>query len=252
MSVGAWQPLWIGAASRRLYAALHGGASSRHAVLIAPPLLHEQSRSRRMLVEVASRIAGAGLPCLRFDYLGTGDSDGSGREHDFAQVGRDLGAARDALASATGASRIVVLAWRAAALPASAWAAADAGVAALAMWEPVIDGAAWLAQLEATDRAERRRRYGDAEDADDGFLLGFEVTPRWRADVAAARVEPDAAPPLWSFEREGALRLPARQRFALPADAPRFGDETSVEDTIFWSRALCGVVDAFVEQARAA
>ncbi len=253
MSVGAWQPLWIGASPRRLYGALHGAAPASHAVLMAPPLLHEQQRSRRMLVEVASRIAEAGLPCLRFDYCGTGDSDGAGNEHDFAQVAQDFDAAAAALVGATGATRIVVFAWRAAVLPANAWARDDVRVAALAAWEPIADGAAWLAALQSTDRAERQRRYGEADPVDDGHLLGLEVAPRWRDDIAAARIGRETAVPLWSFERAGAeAGVPARARFVLPPDAPRFDDERSVEDTIFHTRSLAAVVDDFAQQARAA
>ena len=80
MSVDAWQPLWIGDAPRQLYAALHAAAAARVGVLMAPPLLHEQPRSRRVLVEVASRLAALGLACLRFDYFGTGDSAGDGEQ----------------------------------------------------------------------------------------------------------------------------------------------------------------------------
>jgi len=253
MSVGAWQPLWIGASPRRLYGALHGAPASSHAVLMAPPLLHEQPRSRRMLVEVASRIADAGLPCLRFDYYGTGDSDGSGDEHDFAQVARDLDAACATLVEATGATRIVVFAWRAALLPVSAWSSVDGRIAALAAWEPIVDGKAWLAALQATDRAERRRRYGEAAAPDDGLLLGLDVSPRWCADLASSHVAHESRVPLWSFDRiDVHSGLAVRQRFQLPPDAPRFGDETSVEDTIFHARSLGVVVDEFARLARAA
>ena len=253
MSVGPWQPLWIGSAPHRLYGALHGASGASTAVLMAPPLLHEQPRSRRVLVEVASRIAEGGLPCLRFDYLGTGDSDGAGNQHDFAQVAHDLDAACSALAEATSAKRIVVLAWRAAALPACAWARDGGRVAAVAAWEPIVDGNAWLAALESTDRAERRQRYGDSALVDDGYLVGFEVSPRWRIDVAGARLERQPAVPLWSFERNGAMTgTRSDQRFTLPADAPRFDDGVGIENAMFLSRSLFAVVDDFVQHARVA
>src|SRR5687768_1570345 len=75
--IGDWEPLWLGQDPRRLYAALHAVAGApATGVLLVPPLLHEQPRSRRFIAEVASELAAIGLPCLRFDFLGTGDSPG--------------------------------------------------------------------------------------------------------------------------------------------------------------------------------
>ena len=251
MSVGVWQPLWIGDASRSLYAALHcavldPAANARVGVLMAPPLLHEQPRSRRVLVEIASRLAELGLPCLRFDYFGTGDSAGTGEQHDFASIHADLDAATQALRETTGVRRVALLAWRGAALPAWSWVGGN-DVAAIALWEPVVDGAAWLTQLEAGDRAERESRYGaSASCPEDGFLMGFPTSPRWRADVAASRLSTPTALSTWTIARDDGVAhaLPAQRRFELPPDAPRFDDGIGIENAMFLSRKLFGVVDA--------
>ena len=67
MSMGDWQPLWLGAPSRQLYAAFHPTPSvASTAIVLLPPLLHELPRSRRLLTEVASELATMGLPVLRF------------------------------------------------------------------------------------------------------------------------------------------------------------------------------------------
>ncbi|MFI4969156.1 MAG: hypothetical protein ACHP7D_03045 [Lysobacterales bacterium] len=251
MSVGAWQPRWIGAASRPLYAAAHPAPDARVGVVMAPPLLHEQPRSRRVLVEIASRFAEAGLPCLRFDWFGTGDSAGAGEQHDFAAMHADLDAAVQALRAETGVARAAVLAFRGAALPASTWVGTGREIAALALWEPVVDGAAWLAQLEAADRSERLERYGVvADDLHDTNLMGFPTSPRWRSDVATARLG-GAAPgraPVWIVARTDALHsemmVAAPQRsFELPPDAPRFDDGVGIENAMFLSRKLFGVID---------
>lgn len=245
MSVGNWQPLWIGDASRPLYAALHPAPDARVGVVMAPPLLHEQPRSRRVLVEIASRLAETGLACLRFDYFGTGDSSGGGEQHDFAAMHSDLDAAVQALRD-SGVRRVGVLAWRGSALPAWRWAGQRDDLAALAVWEPVVDGAAWLAQLEATDRAEREARYGHADrNEDDLHLMGFPTSRRWREDVAAARLDTSPRAPVWTLTRaaSGAAITAAAQRFELPADAPRFDDGVGIENAMFLSRKLYGVVD---------
>ena len=252
MSVGDWQPGWIGDAARPLYAALHAAPGAEVGVLMLPPLLHEQPRSRRVLVEVASRLAEAGLPCLRFDYYGTGESGGAGDEHDFASIHADLDVALAALQAQAAVARVVVLAWRASILPACAWADAHPEVAALAGWEPVVDGAAWVAGLEAADRDERRERYtaGEAQQVD-AYLMGFPTSPRWRGDFSAARLQAPKRAPLWVLARaEGGAD--AQRHFALPADAPRFDDGIGIENAMFLSRKLFGVVDDFAHAARAA
>lgn len=247
MSVGPWQPLWIGGESRQLYAALHPVNGARTGVVMAPPLLHEQPRSRRVLVEVASQLAELGLPCLRFDYFGTGDSAGSGEQHDFAAIHDDLDVAAAALRDLGGVSRIVLLAWRGAALPIWSWAGKRQDLAVLALWEPIVDGGNWIAQLETTDRAERQIRYGDAQgDPGDTSLIGFPASRAWREDVATTRIAGTLPLPVWTIAgSENGGEIESVKHFVLSTDAPRFDDSASVEDMMFSSRGLFGTVDEF-------
>lgn len=63
--------------------------------------------SHRQFVLLARALAGAGYPCLRFDYTGMGDS--SGPKPDFEAAGDDIRRACDALlAAAPGCRRIVL------------------------------------------------------------------------------------------------------------------------------------------------
>lgn len=251
-SPSPWRPLWIGPQQRQLYAALHAPAESspRIGLLLAPPLLHELPRSRRVLLDVANRLAALGIACLRFDYYGTGDSDGDGERHDLAEMRRDLEFALVALRGETGASRTAVLAWRGSALPVWDWASARTDLAALALWEPVVDGAAWLAGLEAADRAERLSRYGSLhDDVGDTNLMGFPVSARWRNGIAGAKLNGrPSSVPLWLWQRtqDVGAGSPAAQRvFELPAEAPRFDGGVGVESVAFLSRALQARVDEF-------
>lgn len=246
----AWRPLWIGPAQRQLYAAVHAAAlpAARVGVLMAPPLLHEMPRSRRVLVDVANRLAALGIACLRFDYFGTGDSSATGEQHDFAEMRRDLDAALEALRAQTGVARVAVLAWRASALVASDWAGSRTDLAALALWEPVVDGATWLAALDAADRAERLARYDELhDDVGDTHLMGFPVSPRWRNGIASAKLGgvPESAE-LWWLRREPEVAsAPAQRVFELPPDAPRFDGGVGVESVAFLSRRLQALVDEF-------
>jgi len=62
----------------RLFAAYHAPeANPRTGIVLCPPFAEEQKASYRNFVEFAREATQAGLAVLRFDYLGTGDSEGS-------------------------------------------------------------------------------------------------------------------------------------------------------------------------------
>jgi hypothetical protein len=253
MSIGTFEPHWIGGPGR-LYGGLHRPAvnGSGIGVLSVPPLLHEQPRSRRFITEVASGLAAQGLPCLRFDYFGTGDSAGDGEHTDFASMRADIALAADALRQHARVTRVVALVWRGAAL------ALDAVIGAgkpdlVVMWEPIVDGAGWLTELEHDDAAERtarqrhlpaHRRAGNG----DGLLMGYKASAQLRRDIATARVDDPAAgqrPPLWALLRPE-LRLstvPVQRVFTLPPEAPSFGGAAAMDATLFVSPRLGPVVD---------
>ena len=192
---GDWEPFWIGPPSRLLYAALHAGtASSATGVLFVPPLFDELPRSRRFVTEVAGELAAAGLPVLRFDFLGSGDSSGRGDEASFESMRTDLDLAVAALRARTGASRVVVLAWRGAALVVDDWLAHGGRADHVVWWDPLRDGAAWLRGLVDSDAAARamlpppRPGVPRTVEAPDGQLMGFRISPRMRLDLARAQL----------------------------------------------------------------
>ena len=266
MTVGVWEPLWLGAGEQRLYAALHRSkaASPQLGLVLAPPLLHEQPRSRRLLTELATAFSEAGVPCLRFDYFGTGDSAGGGEQLEFASMRRDLQHAAEALKVGGGVERIGVLAVRGAALPVSSWIR-DGGMAKLlVLWEPVVDGQAWLAELETRDATERRspKRYPIAAGAlppgvsgDDLQLMGYPVSAQLRRDIAQAGVVDDgvhAYPRCWAVLREDIDMLPItlERVFKLPADTPLIGAAVSMDASVFVTPTLQRVVDELGQALR--
>ena len=98
-----------------LFAWLHPGPSGcGHAVVFCPPAGHEQVHAHRAWRHLAEAVAGAGLPVLRFDYHGTGDSAGTDEDpHRLAAWRQDV---RDAIAwvrstSGASASRSWACAW---------------------------------------------------------------------------------------------------------------------------------------------
>ena len=256
MSVGSWEPLWLkDGLGRSLYAALHRPVlnAAPLGVVLVPPLLIEQPRSRRFLTEVASGLAALGLPCLRFDFFGTGDSAGTGDQADFASMCSDVELAAGGLRAHSGVERVAVLAWRDAALPLWPWVLGVGNPEVVVLWEPIVDGAEWLGELEREDVAERRsrKRYPLRHDFEastsDGQLMGLEVSRQLRQDLAGARLGSDEhqrRTPVWTVERQDATPVPIAlaRRFTLPADAPSFGGGIRMDTRLCVSRSLGSLV----------
>jgi exosortase A-associated hydrolase 1 len=76
--------------------------------------------SHRQFVLLARSLAAAGIPVMRFDYRGMGDSSGAMRS--FESVSADIRAAIDAFANAAGVERVVL------------WGLCDAASAMLLYW----------------------------------------------------------------------------------------------------------------------
>ena len=71
------KPLFFGEANRRLYGVYHPPAKpSRHAVLLCYPGMQEYNAAHWMFRRLATSLSREGHHVLRFDYYGTGDSDG--------------------------------------------------------------------------------------------------------------------------------------------------------------------------------
>ena len=254
-----WEPFWLESHARRLYAAFHPAAgSSSTAVVLVPPLLHEMPRSRRFVTEVASELAASGLPALRFDFLGTGASSGGGDALDFASMHRDLDLATAALRARTGATRLVLLAWRGGALPLRGWIERGGVADLVVLWEPIVDGESWLRELVESDAGERavrpppRAGVARMTDPADGQLMGFPASPRLRMDLAQTRLEHDmlrGAASVWAVVRADMAALPMEieRMLPLPATAPSFSVGAAMDATFFLTppvRSLVGELGA--------
>lgn len=252
MSIDAFDAFWIQRGSRSLYAALHRPQAQGAAVgvLCVPPLLHEQPRSRRFIAEAANALAAVGLPALRFDFHGSGDSTGHGDALDFSSARLDLDSAVAALRDATGVARVVAVAWRAGALVLADAVAHGLRIDRAVLWEPILDGASWQHELERDDSAERTRRprprpgVPRTSDPADGQLMGFAASTRLRDDLARADARRLASRiPVWTVERDGAESVPGPQRrWTLPAGAPTFAGGAQMEATLFLAPRLEALV----------
>jgi len=191
-------PLVFGPPARQLMGIFHRpDAAARMAVLICPPFGHEQIRVQRFQRVLADRLARAGIAVLRFDYFGTGDSPGDDTDGELDGWRGDIHAAHDELRRLAGAPSIVWLGMRlGATLALMAARTGRSHPVRLVLWDPVVDGPAYLDQLRAAhvdalersfcipDRTLRRRLASDPDAFTDG-PLGFAISPLLRRQLRA-------------------------------------------------------------------
>ncbi len=167
-------PLYLESQGQWLFAWLHrpaGAAHASHGIVVCPPVGHEQVHAHRGLRHLAEALAGAGFPCLRLDYHGTGDSPGTQEEAD--RLPTWLANIRDAqawLRRHLGCARITLAGLRLGAALASL-AAAEQEVDGLLLWAPVLRGRTYVREMKALALAGGASEVASADLEAGGFVL---------------------------------------------------------------------------------
>lgn len=168
-------------------------------MLLCPPLGQMLLRTHRIYRQLASGLAARGIGVLRFDYRGTGDSAGDSLALDWQHCLADIRSAAAELRVRSGCATVVGFGAQLGGSLALA-AASAAGFARLILWDPVLDGARHVAELDAGQEALRTdpQHYTKPRSAEEaaGQWLGFPVSAQWRAQLAGWRAEPVRAPTL--------------------------------------------------------
>ena len=199
------EPLYFPSDAFRLFGVLHlpEGARRDCGLVFSPPFAEEQKQAYRVFVELARRLEREGFPSLRFDYRGTGDSEGPFSEFSLAGAMRDIAAAAAFLRERTSVSRIGLIGLRLGASlalqsaecgmrnaeceppttdgpPATGRASRVTCPSCLVLWQPIVDGALFhrlnirrmqVRQMMTGGKATGERATGSAATIDlDGFL----------------------------------------------------------------------------------
>lgn len=211
----------------------NGGAAVRVGCLLLNVGVNHRIGPRRLNVKMGRRLAAAGIPSLRFDISGVGDSRASAAQNDFRQQALvDMKAALDHLQSATGLERFIVIGICSGAVNGMALAVADPRVVGLMM----LDGYTFLTPAVRAERKLRR-------------LAAFAVNPAIRRSFAAWTD--------WTAWLQSPLDPQARRRAlarALGRATPRSTEETGIltADTTGYQpheflRDMKGLVDRGVD-----
>jgi hypothetical protein len=118
-----------------------------YAVLICPPIGDEWNNSCRALVNLARRLAGAGVTACRVDYHGTGDSSLDFVDRDVESYVASIDDAAVALRAGCGVDALAVLGVRAGALFAALFAEGRPGADALILVDAIDPPPAYVKEL---------------------------------------------------------------------------------------------------------
>jgi len=185
------RPFFFGRSERLLFGTYHAPAvrSPRlGAVLLCNPFGQDAIYAHRIYATLAAKLSKLGQHVLRFDYYGTGDSAGEVEEGSQAAWLEDILEAHQELLASSGASRVIWVGLRyGATLAVLASQSLPRALASLILWDPVVDGTAYLqelAQAHATFMQQELRGWRPSP-AEDCQALGFPLGPDLKRAIAA-------------------------------------------------------------------
>jgi alpha-beta hydrolase superfamily lysophospholipase len=146
-------PFYFGTPGRRLfgiYEPAAQGSAGRRAAVLCNPWGSEYIYAHRSLRQLAVRLAACGIHTLRFDFYGTGDSDGEMADADLRGWEDDIELAIEEVQDMAGVRRVALAGLRlGATLAARVASRRGPDIEALALWNPIISGIAYARELEA-------------------------------------------------------------------------------------------------------
>jgi alpha-beta hydrolase superfamily lysophospholipase len=225
-STAAADALYFDSADHRLFGWLHrpiAGSNAKVGLVICGPFGYEGICSHRALRAFAESAAALGVPTLRFDYAGTGDSSDIDPEADQLEVwARDVVAAVSELQRRTGVQSVCLLGVRLGALLATMAARQCPAVEFLVLIAPVISGRRYQKELRTTrlasprtDSVEPRSTVTERSAAAGSMeVSGFTLSAATIAALANVDLTASAPPPVREILVIGDGSLPASRGWA--------------------------------------
>ena len=145
------EPFFFNAGTESLFGCFHKASAPARdcAIVLTNPLGHEYVQFHRVYRQFARMLAEAGFSVLRFDYTGTGDSSGDYPEWSLERWTKDIECAVAELRRRTSVTNIGVVGLRVGGSLALNSAAKLGDVDSLVLWDAVIDGAAYVGDMQA-------------------------------------------------------------------------------------------------------
>jgi pimeloyl-ACP methyl ester carboxylesterase len=203
------EPFFFDTDARPLFGWLHrADRPGRLGLVVCNPFGYEAICAHRGLRAFAEAAAAVGVPALRFDYDGTGNSAGDDR--DPARLAAWVASTRHAIAALrreTGVEKVALLGVRLGALVVALAADGRDDVDGLVALAPVVAGKAHLRELRALQMALSLPERPPGARVEDGVqeALGFALTASTKAElgeVDLTRLERAPAPAVLLLERD--------------------------------------------------
>jgi len=198
------KPFFFGPSAQPRFGLLHppsGETTRRAGVLLCYPGVQEYNISHWAFRKLAGMLSRAGFPVLRFDWAGTGDSAGDSDSGRVATWLEDVAMAAQELQDSAEVERVSVVGMRLGAALAARAVASGLSAEDLVLWEPVLSGRKYLAEMDALDRHELERLLHEGPSGD-AELGGYPFSKATRADLEAldaAAEAPRGAKRVWLF-----------------------------------------------------
>jgi pimeloyl-ACP methyl ester carboxylesterase len=210
------EPFYFGSPTEQLFGCYHeppAWPGRECGLLLCYPLGQEYVRVHRAYYQLALQAALAGFPSMRFDYFGTGDSQGDDEDAQLERWQQDVRRAADELRARSGVERVVLAGVRLGGSLALSTALAPDTLAGLVLWEPVVSGRRHIAELHSRHNDTLQRFFVQPKDYDPqarpGELLGFTFRPAHLAAIEVLDLLALTPPqkPILLIEREHSAEL---------------------------------------------
>jgi uncharacterized protein len=179
---GGMIPFYFGTPDMPLYGCYHEPQSDRRrrrGVILCPPFWYEYVNAHRAYRQLAVRLFHAGFPVLQFDYSGSGDSGGDEEQARIPQRLADISTAIDEIRRRSDLAEVFLMGLRLGGTLSMMSGAQRGDVAGLVLWDPIVDGRAYIQQM----RTVHRERLGSSPKPKGGLkdrlhleILGFPLT----------------------------------------------------------------------------
>jgi uncharacterized protein len=185
------RPFFFNGDQKRLFGAYYEPTTKQAAnlpVLVCSPTGHEYVRCYNAVRKLCGRLTQNGFGVLKFDYCGLGDSYADGSEADVPEFRDNIRAAAAELARRSGKTEITIVGVRFGATLAAGMRFEGMTVRNFVLWDPVVDGASYLAGMRELHQAclvdSIRYRKLQPHRTTENELLGFRYPAKLQASMS--------------------------------------------------------------------
>lgn len=172
-------PFFFANGAYRLFGILHRPPANMvrsRGFVFCCPCFEEKLWTHRVFVRLARELAALGFHVLRFDYMGHGDSDGSFEQSTVSSRLSDIACAVGILRREIGSTRDVgLLGLRFGATLAACHAESDDQISNLILWDPVVDGAAYMQEVLLSNLATQSAVYQEIRHTRENLVALMEA-----------------------------------------------------------------------------